>query len=42
MTAEEFKTVVDFLIEQKKNGQFRVIWTSSSRRSTSSSARRST
>lgn len=28
MTAEEFKTVVDFLIEQKKAGQFRVIWSS--------------
>jgi spermidine/putrescine-binding protein len=28
MTAEEFKTVIDFLIEQKKAGQFRVIWSS--------------
>ncbi len=28
MTAEEIKTVVDFLIEQKKAGQFRVIWNS--------------
>jgi putative spermidine/putrescine transport system substrate-binding protein len=28
MTAEEFKTVVDFLIEQKRAGQFRVIWSS--------------
>ena len=28
MTAEEIKTVVDFLIEQKKAGQFRVIWSS--------------
>ena len=28
MTAEEFKTVVDFLIDQKKKGQFRVIWSS--------------
>lgn len=28
MTAEEFKTVVDFLIEQKRQGQFRVIWSS--------------
>ena len=28
MTKEEFKTVVDFLIEQKKAGQFRVIWNS--------------
>src|SRR5829696_3182209 len=28
MTPEEFKTVVDFLIEQKKAGQFRVIWNS--------------
>lgn len=28
MTAEEFKTVIDFLIEQKKAGQFRVIWNS--------------
>jgi spermidine/putrescine-binding protein len=28
MTAEEFKTVVDYLIEQKKAGQFRVIWSS--------------
>ena len=26
--AEEFKTVVDFLIDQKKKGQFRVIWSS--------------
>ena len=28
MTAEEFTTVIDFLIEQKKTGQFRVIWNS--------------
>ena len=28
MTAEEIKTVVDFLIEHKKAGQFRVIWSS--------------
>lgn len=28
MTAEEIKSVVDFLIEQKKAGQFRVIWSS--------------
>ncbi len=28
MTPEEIKTVVDFLIEQKKAGQFRVIWSS--------------
>jgi putative spermidine/putrescine transport system substrate-binding protein len=28
MTPEEFKTVVDFLIAQKKQGQFRVIWSS--------------
>jgi len=28
MSAEEFKKVVDFLIEQKRNGQFRVIWSS--------------
>ena len=28
MTPEELKTVVDFLIEQKKAGQFRVIWSS--------------
>ena len=28
MTAAEFKKVVDFLIEQKKKGQFRVIWSS--------------
>jgi len=28
MTAEEFKKVIDFLIEQKKAGQFRVIWNS--------------
>ena len=28
MTAEEFKTVIDFLIAQKKAGQFRVIWSS--------------
>ncbi len=28
MTADEIKTVVDFLIEQKKAGQFRVIWNS--------------
>ena len=28
MTAEEIKTVIDFLIEQKKAGQFRVIWNS--------------
>ena len=26
MTPEEFKKVVNFLIEQKKAGQFRVIW----------------
>lgn len=28
MTPEEVRTVVDFLIEQKKAGQFRVIWSS--------------
>jgi len=28
MTAAEFKRVVDFLIDQKKKGQFRVIWSS--------------
>jgi len=28
MTPEEVKTVIDFLIEQKKAGQFRVIWSS--------------
>jgi spermidine/putrescine-binding protein len=28
MSPEEVKTVVDFLIEQKKAGQFRVIWSS--------------
>ena len=28
MTPEEVKTVVDFLIEQKRKGQFRVIWSS--------------
>src|SRR3984893_11700750 len=28
MTPDEIKTVVDFLIEQKKQGQFRVIWSS--------------
>jgi spermidine/putrescine-binding protein len=28
MTPEEFKVVIDFLIEQKKAGQFRVIWNS--------------
>jgi len=28
MTPEEVKTVMDFLIEQKKSGQFRVIWSS--------------
>jgi spermidine/putrescine-binding protein len=28
MTADEIKTVVDFLIDQKKAGQFRVIWSS--------------
>jgi len=28
MTPEELKTVVDFLIERKKEGQFRVIWSS--------------
>ena len=28
MTADEFKKVIDFLIEQKKAGQFRVIWNS--------------
>jgi spermidine/putrescine-binding protein len=28
MTKDEFKTVVDFLIDQKKKGQFRVIWNS--------------
>jgi spermidine/putrescine-binding protein len=28
MTAKEVKTVIDFLIDQKKMGQFRVIWNS--------------
>ena len=28
MTKEEFKTVIDFLIDQKGKGQFRVIWNS--------------
>ena len=28
MTADEVKTVIDFLIDQKKKGQFRVIWSS--------------
>lgn len=28
MTKDEFKSVIDYLIEQKKNGQFRVIWNS--------------
>jgi putative spermidine/putrescine transport system substrate-binding protein len=28
MTPEEFKKVIDFLIEQKRAGQFRVIWNS--------------
>ena len=28
MTPDEFKTVIDFLIDQKKKGQFRVIWSS--------------
>ena len=28
MTADEIKTVVDFLIEKKNEGQFRAIWTS--------------
>src|ERR1044071_2616610 len=28
MTKEEFKAVTDFLIDQKKKGQFRVIWNS--------------
>jgi len=28
MTKEEFKTVIDFLIDQKSKGQFRVIWNS--------------
>ncbi len=28
MTPDEFRTVIDFLIEQKKAGQFRVIWSS--------------
>ena len=28
MSPEELKTVVDFLIEQKRKGQFRVIWSS--------------
>ena len=28
MTKDEFKTVIDFLIDQKKKGQFRVIWNS--------------
>jgi spermidine/putrescine-binding protein len=28
MTPDEFKTVIDFLIEHKKAGQFRVIWNS--------------
>ena len=28
MTPEEVKTVIDFLVEQKKAGQFRVVWSS--------------
>ena len=28
MTAAEFKTVIDFLIEKKKGGQFRTLWSS--------------
>ena len=28
MTPDELKTVIDFLIEKKKDGQFRVIWSS--------------
>lgn len=28
MTATEFKTVVDFLIEKKRSGQFRTLWSS--------------
>jgi putative spermidine/putrescine transport system substrate-binding protein len=28
MTPEEVKTVIDFLIERKRAGQFRVIWSS--------------
>lgn len=28
MTASEFKTVVDFLIEKKRGGQFRTLWSS--------------
>src|SRR5262245_16369349 len=28
MTKDEFKTVIDFLIDQKSKGQFRVIWNS--------------
>jgi spermidine/putrescine-binding protein len=28
MTPEEFRTVIDFLIERKRGGQFRVIWSS--------------
>lgn len=28
MTPEELRTVIDFLIEQKKQGQFRVMWSS--------------
>lgn len=28
MTTSELKTVIDFLIEKKKEGQFRVLWTS--------------
>ncbi len=28
MTKDEFKTVIDFLVDQKKKGQFRVIWNS--------------
>lgn len=28
MTPEELKTVIDFLIEKKKEGQFRVVWSS--------------
>jgi putative spermidine/putrescine transport system substrate-binding protein len=28
MTKDEFKAVIDFLIDQKKKGQFRVIWNS--------------
>ena len=28
MTPSEFKTVIDFLVEKKKEGQFRLLWTS--------------